>query len=101
MRVRIYQPTKTAMQSGNGSTKQWVMEFEPEARRERDSLMGWTSSGDTLGQVRLTFASKEEAIAHALRAGYAYTVQEPAARTLRPKSYSDNFRYDRIGAWTH
>lgn len=101
MRVRIYQPAKTAMQSGRAGTRSWIMEFEPEARREMDPLMGWTSSRDTRGQVRMSFDSKEEAVAHAERQGYAYTVQTAQARTVRPKSYSDNFRYDRIGRWTH
>ena len=101
MRVRIYQPTKTAMQSGRAGTKSWIMEFEPEARREMDPLMGWTSSRDTRGQVRLAFDSKEEAVAYAERQGYAYSVLPAQARAIRPKSYSDNFRYDRIGRWTH
>ena len=101
MRVRIYQPTKTAMQSGRAGTRQWVLEFEPEARRELDPLMGWTSSRDTRAQVRLAFDTLEEAVAHAEKQGYAYTVQQPQARTIRPKSYADNFRYDRIGRWTH
>ena len=32
MRARIYKPAKTAMQSGEARTKEWVLEFEP-ARR--------------------------------------------------------------------
>ena len=63
MRVRIYQPTKTAMQSGRAGTKSWIMEIEPEARREMDPLMGWTSSRDTRGQVRLAFDSDWDAMA--------------------------------------
>ena len=101
MRVRIYQPAKTAMQSGRAGTKKWVLEFEPEARREMDPLMGWTSSRDTGSQVRIGFDTKEEAIAYAEKEGYAYSVQTPHERIVRPKSYSDNFRYDRIGRWTH
>jgi len=101
MRVRIYRPSKTAMQSGQAGTQEWVMEFEPEARRELDPLMGWTSSRDTREQVRIAFDTQEEAVAYAEREGYAYTVQQPHQRIVRPKSYSDNFRYDRIGRWTH
>jgi hypothetical protein len=55
MRVRIYQPSKTAMQSGRGGTKRWMLEFEPGARREMDPLMGWTSSRDTRAQIRMSF----------------------------------------------
>jgi hypothetical protein len=101
MRARIYQPSKTAMRSGRAGTKKWVLEFEPEARRELDPLMGWTSSRDTGGQVRISFDTKEEAVAYAEKEGYAYSVQAPQERIVRPKSYSDNFRYDRIGRWTH
>jgi hypothetical protein len=101
MRVRIYQPSKTAMQSGRAGTRQWVLEFEPESRTSLDPLMGWTSSRNTRTQVRMSFETLEEAVAYAEKQGYAYAVQQPQARTIRPKSYSDNFRYDRIGRWTH
>jgi hypothetical protein len=101
MRVRIYQPAKTAMQSGRGNTRRWVMEFESAARREPEPLMGWTSQNDTRRQLRLFFDTREEAVAHAERNGYAYTVEEPRGRQVRPKSYADNFRYDRMGRWTH
>jgi hypothetical protein len=101
MRVRIYQPAKTAMQSGRGNTRRWVLEFEPAIRREADPLMGWTSSADTRRQLRLYFDSREEAVAHAERNGFAFTVDESQDRKIRPKSYADNFRYDRVGRWTH
>ena len=80
MRVRIYQPSKTAMQSGRGGTKRWVLEFEPGARREMDPLMGWTSSRDTRAQVRMSFDTLEEAVAYAEKQGYAYSVQSAQSR---------------------
>ncbi|MGH6931511.1 MAG: ETC complex I subunit [Dongiaceae bacterium] len=101
MRVRIFQPSKTAMQSGQGGTKRWLLEFEADTRREIDPLMGWTSSRDTRTQVRLSFDSVEEAVAYAKKQGYAYAVEPPHRRTVRPKNYSDNFRSDRFGNWTH
>ncbi len=64
-KVRIYKPAKSAMQSGEANTEFWVLEFEPEARRMPDPLMGWAGSGDTRAQVELTFESKDEAIAFA------------------------------------
>ena len=54
MQVRIYKPAKTAMQSGQRNTKEWVLETEP-APKEIDPLMGWTSSRDTMQQVKLQF----------------------------------------------
>ena len=96
-RARIYRPTKTAMQSGIARTRQWVLDYEPETPREPDPLMGWASAGDTLNQVLLRFDTLEEAVAYAKKRGLDYTVIEPKERTIRPKSYADNFRYDRPG----
>lgn len=101
MTVRIFKPAKTAMQSGQGNTKEWVLEFEPEAARSIDPLMGWTSSSDTRQQVRLEFDSKDEAIAYATRNGLAFSVKEPKPRQPVSKSYTDNFKFGRIGRWTH
>ena len=101
MAARIFKPAKTAMQSGEAQTKDWVLEFEPVSAETRDPLMGWTSSSDTLAQVHLAFATKDEAIAYATRNGIAYTVTEPKPRRAIRKSYADNFRFGRIGSWTH
>jgi hypothetical protein len=51
--------------------------------------------------VQLAFDTKEEAIAYAEREGIAYQVFEPAPRKMIRKSYADNFKYGRIGRWTH
>jgi len=101
MVARIYKPAQTAMQSGPARTKEWVLEYEPETPREIDPLMGWTSSRDMHSQIKLSFDSKEEAMAYAERAGIAYRLDEPTPRSLVRKSYADNFRYGRKGSWTH
>jgi hypothetical protein len=101
MVARIYKPAKTAMQSGLARTREWVLEAEPASARTIDPLMGWTSSTDTAAQVQLSFDSKEEAIAYAEREGLAYTVIEPEVRKPVRKSYADNFKFGRIGSWTH
>ena len=101
MAARIFQPSKTAMQSGRARTKEWVLEHEPATPREIDPLMGWTSSRDTQAQVRLEFETREEAIAYAERHGLAYTILEPKLRKTVRKSYADNFRFGRVGSWTH
>ncbi|MDX2309671.1 MAG: ETC complex I subunit [Hyphomicrobium sp.] len=101
MPVRIYKPAKTAMQSGEARTKEWVLEFEPEAPSRPEPLMGWISSADTRAQVSLEFASKDEAIAYATREGLAYTVIEPKPRKPIRKTYAENFKFGRIGNWTH
>ena len=90
------------MQSGRVRTRDWVLEFEPSAAKRPDRLMGWVGSSDMAAdQVRLRFATREAAVAFAEHHGIEYRVHEPAARKIRPKSYADNFRPDRIGNWTH
>ena len=69
MQVRIYQPSKSAMQSGRGKTHDWVLEYEIATPRRAEPLMGWIASGDTLNQVRLKFPTKDEAVAFAERKG--------------------------------
>ena len=58
--------------------------------------MGWTSARDTRTQLKLRFASREDAIAYAERNGLDYDVIEPHTRRPIIKSYADNFRYDRV-----
>ncbi len=101
MIARIYKPAKTAMQSGQAGTKDWVLDFEPEEPRQVEPLMGWTSSGDMRQQVRLRFASKNEAIAYCERHGIAYQVFETRLAVGQTISYSDNFAFNRREAWTH
>ena len=101
MNARIYQPAKTAMQSGQANTKDWALDFEPAEPRKVEPLMGWTSSGDTRQQLRLRFASKEEAVAYCERHGIAYQVFESKPSARRTMSYSDNFAFNRRDAWTH
>ena len=93
--ARIFRPSKTAMQSGRAGTRRWILEYEPATPREPDPLMGWASARDTLNQVRLKFATLDEAKLFAERKGLDYTVVEPQERTFKTKSYADNFRYER------
>lgn len=101
MTARIYKPARTAMQSGNAKTKEWVLDYEPEQPPTIDPLMGWTSSGDMKQQVRLNFDTKEEAIAYCDRGGIPYEVFESKPQNRQRISYSDNFAFPRREAWTH
>lgn len=101
MTARIYKPARTAMQSGTAKTRLWVLEYEPEAPRVVEPLMGWTSSTDMKSQIKLRFATKEEAIAYCEREGIPYQVMEPKEPARRSIAYADNFAFQRRGQWTH
>ena len=92
MLARIYRPAKTAMQSGKAKSRDWRLEFEPASARTLDPLMGWTSSTDMNGQVRLTFETQEEAVAYAAKNGVEVEITAPPVRTLKIQAYADNFR---------
>lgn len=103
MRARIFQPARTAMQSGTAKTKKWVLEFVSETKREVDPLMGWTSNDDTQAQVKLEFDTKKEAMDYAEDHGIEAVVTDPKPRkhNIRPGGYGDNFATNRRGVWTH
>lgn len=102
MRARIYQVPKTATQSGTAFSGQWVLDWQTPKRQVNDQLLGWWGSRDTLNQVRLSFETKEHAIAYAQANAIEYQVEEPpATRPIKPKAYADNFRYGRAENWTH
>ncbi|MDE2373567.1 MAG: ETC complex I subunit [Hyphomicrobiales bacterium] len=101
MTARIYRPARTAMQSGEANTKEWVLDYEPEQPCNIEPLMGWTSSSDMKQQIRLNFDSKEEAVAFCEREGIPYQVFESIPSVRQRMSYSDNFAYSRRQAWTH
>jgi hypothetical protein len=101
MTARIFSPARTAMQSGQAKTGLWVLEYEPEKPRKIDPLMGYTTSADMKSQIRLSFDTKEEAVAYAERNAIPYRIEEPKEPKRRQISYSDNFRYDRKTPWTH
>ena len=40
-------------------------------------------------------------MAYAQREGIPFRLEEPHETKRRPMSYSDNFRFNRVGQWTH
>ncbi len=96
MKALIYKPAKTAMQSGKSKTQAWILEFRPSQAQYIEPLMGWTGMRDTRPQIKLYFATAEEACEYAQAHRIDYRVILPASPTFKPKSYGDNFRADRI-----
>lgn len=92
MKVKIYRPTKTAMQSGVKNTKKWLLiPIEEKTNRSLNPLMGWTSVSDTTSQLKLTFASKDDAVKYAIHRNFEYEIIEPQTSSLKKKSYAENF----------
>ena len=101
MLARIHKPAKSAMQSGRANTRLWELVFEPASARLPDPLMGWTLSTDTLGQVRLRFDTREEAVTYAQRHGIPFEVVPETKSGRIIKAYADNFAFNRKQPWTH
>lgn len=101
MTARIYRPSRSITQSGTAGSQFWVLEFVPQEPQAIDPLMGWTGSGDMKRQIRMKFASEEEAVAYAQKNGIAYCIEEPAKSVRKVLAYADNFKANRRGMWTH
>ena len=63
-KAKIYKPTKTAMQSGLKKFDKWIIEYISKDPGT-NPLMGWESSTDTYGELKLEFSTKELAIEYA------------------------------------
>ncbi len=92
MDVRIYKHCKSVIQSGFAKTNGWILEYKTTSARDIEPLMGWTSSEDTLNQVRLNFDSKDDAVAFAEKNGWGYDIAAEKVRNIKPKNYSDAFK---------
>ena len=89
-KAKIYIPSKTATQSGLGKEDKWILEFDTKDTTT-NPLMGWESSNDTMGEVRLEFSTKDKAIEYARNNNISFKVIEPNKRKFIIKSYADNF----------
>lgn len=96
MKALIYQPAKTAMQSGRARTRHWRLELSAERARSIDPLMGWTGIAGTSSQVQMTFETREQAERFAEQHGLEYTVRLPKQRQMKIKAYADNFAHNRV-----
>ncbi len=105
MRARIYQPARSAMQSGTAKTHEWLLELEGQSPKKRDPLMGWSGSKGTKEQVKLRFETKDEAIQYAMDKGWDFDVVDLPERkrkfNIRPLGYAENFVPNRRMPWTH
>ena len=89
-KAKIYIPSKTATQSGLGKEDKWILEFDSKDTTI-NPLMGWESSIDTMGEVKLEFSTRDKAIEYAKNNNISYKVIEPNKRKFIIKSYAENF----------
>ena len=101
MFAKIYQPNPSAMTSGRAKTNHWLLEFVTTGPTIIDPLTGNTRSVNPRSQVELRFDNKEDAISYAKTNKIPHRVIEPRNTKRIPRSYADNFSYDRKLPWTH
>ncbi|KAL7058436.1 hypothetical protein AAHC03_017224 [Spirometra sp. Aus1] len=92
--ARIYMPTRPATQSGTFGTRMWRIDFDNQERWE-NPLMGWASTGDPLSNVSMKFPTAEAAVEYCNSQGWKFFVEEPKKTHIVPKSYANNFSWDK------
>jgi len=90
--ARIIEEQRRTTQSGKARSGSWTLEFEREEALRPDPLTGWSGSGDTRTQVRLSFDTRDEAVAYATRKGFDIHLVPAPPVALKLQSYADNFR---------
>ena len=92
MKVQIFKPTRSTMQSGRKNTKKWLLVIKEEDNvRSINPLMGWTSADNTYSQLKMFFASKEDAVDYARSQNFEFEIHEPETSAVKKKSYAANF----------
>jgi len=100
MLAKIYQPAPSAMTSGRAK-RAWVLEFISKTPEVIDPLTGSTRSTDMRSQLELKFETLEEAVAYAKANDIPHQVIQHQSMKRIPRSYADNFAYNRKLPWTH
>ena len=90
--ARIIEEQRKTTQSGKAKAGRWTLEFERTEAQRADPLTGWAGSGDTKTQVRLSFETKEDALAYAACNGLETHLVPAGPVKLKIQAYADNFR---------
>ncbi len=96
MKVKIYKPIGTATQSGISKFKYWIVEFPKDNNLGKEPLMGWQKSDNTYKQVQLKFDTLDQAIHYVKKNKLDYNIIKEKQKKFKIKSYSDNFKYNRL-----
>ena len=90
--ARIIEQQRGTTQSGKAKVGCWTLEIERKEALQPDPLTGWSGSGDTETQLRLSFVSKDEALAYARSKGLEVHIISAPPVGLKLQAYADNFR---------
>lgn len=89
------------MTSGRATAGIWVLEYQSTQPRVIDPLTGNTRNSDTRAQLKMTFDTRDAAVAYAKANQIPHRVVDRPKSKRIPRSYSENFDYDRKLPWTH
>lgn len=89
------------MTSGRANTDKWCLEYQSNERSQIDPLTGNTRNTDTREQLKMRFDTLEDAVAYAKAKAIPHRVVDRPKSKRIPRSYSENFDYDRKLPWTH
>ena len=95
MKYLIYKNKKSPTQSGYKRDKYWLLEDTTCSSFSKDALTGWKGE-DLTNKVRLKFETKKEAVYYASKHMLDYDIEEEVEKSIKEKSYADNFKYKRI-----
>jgi hypothetical protein len=95
MKYVIYKNQKSPTQSGLKRDNYWVLEDTSFSDYKEDMLTGWKGQ-KSIRKTRLKFGSKQEAINYATKNMLKIEVVEESTKSIKEKSYADNYKYKRI-----
>ena len=87
----IFQPSKSAMQSGLGKSEKWCLSNSAANESFINSVFCWTGSSNSEKNLTLFFDTLESAVRYAESKSFKFDVIEPKKRKVIKKSYSRNF----------
>ena len=87
----IFQPTKSAMQSGLSSSKKWCLSNIATHETFINSVFCWTGSSNPENDIKIFFDDLDSAIRFAKSKKIDFEVINTPRRKVIKKSYSSNF----------
>ena len=87
----IFQPSKSAMQSGIGKSEKWCLSNSVANETFINSVFCWTGSSNPEQNLTLFFDTLESAVRYAESNKLDFEIIETKKRKIIKKSYSKNF----------